>query len=117
MNLENQLSNLEYSQKLQELGVRQESLYWWKKGDVFVYSSNDRNKTQGAWADIWTSAFTVAELGEMLPQQVRSGKQGEGLGEQPWACFFEIMVLEANTEANARAKMLVYLLENNLITL
>ena len=71
------------------------------------------------------SAFTVAELGELLPNLSISSKNNgvwtaENLGNR---CWFEDggnypdnqPYGEANTEADARAKMLVYLLENNLL--
>jgi hypothetical protein len=66
------------------------------------------------------SAFTVAELGEMLKEGMErsfySQKDGWTIEYTPidtpllrmWGC---------ETEADARAKMLIYLIENKLITL
>ena len=34
MKLENQVTNLELSRKLKELGVKQESLFWWVRGEM-----------------------------------------------------------------------------------
>lgn len=67
------------------------------------------------------SAFTVAELGEILPINLNSYKLDTG----KWYCeAHECHGAETNweytedeTEANARAKMLIYLLENKLLTL
>jgi hypothetical protein len=71
------------------------------------------------------SAFTVAELGEMLPSGYHSwiGNMENEKGE--WICVefsepefeFGDNCQQANTEANVRAKMLIYLIENKLIEL
>lgn len=113
--IEKQVCSLELAKRLKELGVKQDS--------VFSWLNNDHHGTDN-WYVFLThyeylievpeyAAFTVAELGDMLRctfetffggrlwyvTMVTSGKQ--------W---------EADTEANARAKMLIYLLENKLIT-
>lgn len=95
----------------------QESHFWWVPAMYTI--SNDwevrsmhRDGYNGAIA-----AFTVAELGELLkpigsietiPQTKGDTLVHFGLGK-PEECFF------ADTEADARAKMLVYLLENGLM--
>ena len=71
----------------------------------------------------------LAELGEMLPSIIEIYTLnfyklknswhieygcGELGGEQPQTTAF-LHLLQANTEANARAKMRIYLLENKLI--
>ena len=77
------------------------------------------------------SAFTVAELGEMLPKRLELGSEehpahrlvAEGL-DTAWHltyvcrnCKGRLHSEYAQTEADARAQMLVYLLENHLIPL
>ncbi len=67
-------------------------------------------------------AFSVAELGEMLPKQYYSYRYpiySDGVLQGfEWECHNEITPgQKADTEADARAKMLIYLLENKLITL
>lgn len=63
------------------------------------------------------SAFTVAELGEMLPLWWDSGKRED----KDYICrVFEKNVTNTHhsfgsSEADARAKMLIYLIENGLI--
>ena len=70
MKLEDQVCSLELAKKLKELGVKQESLfYWWfvrndMGDDVFVSDTKPVNGTE------YWSAFTVAELGEMLPKYI-----------------------------------------------
>lgn len=124
MELERQVVSLELAKKLKELGVPQESLFFWcsdYQGIMLLsqqeYSDNLRNKTPQL--SKIASAFTVAELGEMLPEIFRSEKYKRG----KWICHdgrectepITEELFEADTEADARAKMLIYLLENNLI--
>ena len=65
------------------------------------------------------SAFTIAELGEMLPNTFGTYKSENGWN----VCEVEngelknIWALGGDTEADARGKMLCYLLENKLISL
>jgi hypothetical protein len=78
------------------------------------------------------SAFTVAELGEMLPGS-RSFRNSSWLEYWKYdvgswtielkryvengAVIETLMNVQATTEADARAKMLIYLLESKFITL
>jgi hypothetical protein len=122
MKLESQVTSLELSKRLKELGVKQDAEFIWKKLGKKWYVMNigfsvDLPKTE-------FSAFTVAELGEMFDREMKihSGKtvncpelyycsylesNEEGWNKVHWH--------GADTEAGARAKMLIYLLENNLV--
>lgn len=135
MKLESQVVSLGLAKKLKELGVKQESLFYWTENGQLVTTDQYDDflewvDTVGKPADFSVekhyAAFTVAELGEMFP-----GNDGEnyymtnkGMMGRLWYCSLVNMVTdkavyteEADTEADARAKMLIYLLENNLITL
>ena len=118
MKLEEQVCSLELAKKLKSLGVKQESLFW------YTYAPKD--KQDGEWIHVLTSkrnnmleetisAFTVAELGQRLIIGTNTMWDGQrhkvtfGDEHNAWS------VREA-TEADARAKMLIYLLENKLIT-
>ncbi len=79
MKLENQLVCKELSKKLKELGVKQESLHYWYMHKLYGkdkdYSDSlclagmfDFSTYPEKWWNRY-SAFTVAELGEMLPVQ------------------------------------------------
>lgn len=77
----------------------------------------------------YISAFTVSELGEILPKEVEiSRKKYNKFVQLPlggeWTVYYASTSLNRMTktesdesEANARAKMLIYLIENNLIDL
>lgn len=153
MELEKQVASLASSKRLKELGVKQESLFTWCEAPY--YKADDKGLTptdQRDWIlvqnpikygkrisvigkeveygytdDRMISAFTVAELGEMLPDKVKYEKAEGHLccGKQNNTYFVEYCKTRPNgvqwfcmmkdlNEAEARAKMLIYLIENNL---
>ena len=120
--------SLEHSKKLKKLGVKQKSKFYWHilSNSVVLFSYKrhlDDNKI--------FSAFCVGELGEMLPAKIiiyRKEKQFWGVtgghrennGKYFCEYRFPLNVLlnikyEADTEANARASMVEYLIENKLV--
>ena len=132
---------------LKELGVRQESLfYWiWRMNNTHVLVPKE-NYPVGFNSDEDYSAFTVAELGEMLPPSIKqksencySGKDyyiylemDKHIDQRPRGYRFRLRYrpefnpemegwhndeISDDTEAEARAAMLIYLLENKLITI
>ena len=90
-------------------------------------------ENRGRYASLFNynySAFTVAELGEMLPYKITKGEDsfyfavGQAKPDDKHYPKWEVSYSNeeytpcldrADTEANARAKMLIYLLENKLI--
>lgn len=123
MKLEQQVCSLELAQKLKELGVKQGSYVNWVKHPVtaswVLWTATDilndyEGKVIGRGDVQRCSAFTVAELGEMLPSSTRSYKV---IDSPEWYCNYRLKEDEqaADTEADARAKMLIYLLENKLL--
>lgn len=135
MKLENQVTSLEISKRLKELGVKQESLfsrYLYPVQDdgnateYLVLTSKKRNRE----CNDKVSAFTVAELGEMLPAKIngfdiRYEKIVTEHGFYRWSVtYWEIGREDEQRfegrysdigEADARGKMFIYLLENKLI--
>ena len=127
MTLEQQVTSLEISKRLKELGVKQESLFWWhheRLEDTDEVDSWGENHL-GVWQNV-VSAFTVAELGEMLPEVIRKDewltceKTIGGVWKISYSYFDGVNrdnFQTADTEADARGKMLIYLLENKLMGL
>lgn len=110
MTLEQQVVSLELAKKLKELGVKQESLYYWN------YSGGEAER------EIWrigsgkapisgVAAFTVAELDELLPEGTRCYQLAN-----EWFCDYDGYSNRDRKGAVARGKMLIYLIENNLIS-
>lgn len=139
MKLENQCCSLELAKRLKELGCKQERLWWWieypnMRSEVIlainalIKLKNKDEKEYKVYA-----AFTVAELGEMLP--VSFMKNVKGVNRKAILMFNkysnsmyqilynfrypsdvdENLAVVEDTEANARAKMLVYLKEKGLM--
>jgi len=145
MRLEEQCVSLDLAKRLKELGLKQESLWHWTPkakivaGGQILHNGSylvlaEQQPTYGSKA--FYSAFTVAELGEMLPASLIL--EGDGRyyeyeyeyrqclkGDTGFRVWYENpkdgndfhLVKEADTEADARAKMLCYLLENRLTTI
>ena len=129
MKLEHQVISLELAKRLKALGVPQKGhclfAHYLNAGqpvdaivDATMYSEQD--------ADYWDAkliaAFTVAELGEMLPDLYYSLRHA---GDKKWACNLymgarkdgaEYPNMHGDTEAEARGLMLAYLIENNLMS-
>lgn len=158
MNPDQQCVSLEIARKLKDLNVKQESMFYWctPKGDFqreeyekydgfslyineehFPYIYKDRLYVGGCGCcerDSETeesySAFTVAELGEILPWEIQAesaSRKNASLIIQKYTDDWHIAyVTDINLspcvyiidkkEANARAKMLIHLIENKIIT-
>lgn len=133
MPLEQQVCSLELSKELKELGYPQESLFWYSPYVEIGGSGRPSFKLEYRTGvksnrEISISAPTVAELGIVLPNGYYSYRREYN----DWWCiaveedgcescirsyetFFDDTI--SDTEADARAKMLIYLLKNKLITL
>ena len=118
MKLEDQVVSLDLAKKLKELGVRQESIFYWRilqydKSISLVYG---RMGSPGICE--WVSAFTVAELGEMLPPFVTTEKYL--CKQKPRFNTHEEETMECHSwhddkEADARAKMLIHLIKEGIV--
>lgn len=126
MPLEHQVTSLEVSQKMKALGFKQESAFFWRNQHrdwdknhwlhYPVYAFNEDTEIFATADDInGVSAYLSSELGEMLPAGTSTRK---GWGMDSGYVMFDNeanKICSADTEADARAKMLIYLAENGLI--
>lgn len=122
MELTNQVCSLELAKRLKELGVKQESYFAWHSAVEGFEKLETRYFISHYPAITTYAAFTVAELGEMLQKgMVDSHKTQFGY----WIFKYEYVSQDLNpiaetrgdSEADARARMVIYLLENKLIFL
>ncbi len=127
MDIEQQVCSLELSKKLLTLGVKQNSssFYWaishlnnkYKDTRIHYTYEIEYLECTGWIVEIIAVAFTVAELGEMLLDWHESIKRAD----KDWVCIIRHKNSDINdhsfatTEADARAKMLIHLIENKLI--
>jgi len=122
MKLEDQVCSLELAKKLKELGVDQDSYFYWcrirdlETDHVSIKSESQIENLENYYqVDKITSAFTVAEIGEMLPHFFDSWHE---VGTWEYSIKLDRdggMTFCAKTEADARAKTLIYLLEKGFI--
>jgi hypothetical protein len=128
MKLEKQVCSLGLAKQLRKFRVSQDSLwYWCREGRKWSIEWGESNKPVNS--DEYISAFTVAELGKMLPIQIDAGMNGRGISSEllnthkgtfggliQWqVMYYDVKFINDYTEADARAKMLIYLLENDLM--
>lgn len=133
MKLEDQVCTLEQSKKLKELGITQYSLFYHidnlvkeigYEGIKLRHSINPLNKGMPVDGGVvrYYSAFTVAELGVMLPtgydtMRITSDKSLKSFEWNGYDLEGEVFSFEGfDTEAQCRAAMVIYLIESNNIT-
>lgn len=129
MKLEDQVTSLDLCRRLKELGVKQESYFWWVKKNFandppvdpwIVEAYQDTHAMEN------TSAFAVPELGEMLPINIRIDKSPFILviGKtwmKTWVVSYrnskigKSIEFQSEIEADARARTLIYLIEQKLL--
>lgn len=133
MLLSYQVTNKKISQSLKDLGVPQDSMFYWQKGEILYTPERSEDEV---------SAFTVSELGELLPTVLywnremniiekdwmedsmiqqnlwhESGKDSDGKYQSNYGSDgIAYIKFESDTEANARGEMIAYLRKNNLIS-
>lgn len=118
--LEQQCVSLPFAKRLKELGVEQSSLWYWieveGKGTVRIGYCTAENYVPPNTA---VAAFTVAELGMMLPINITTNGKGivtdNGDDGVPISSFLSKWEL-VKTEADGRAQLIIALLESKSLS-
>ena len=121
MELKNQVTNKDLSIELRDNGYSQEGLWWWEQFDTKAKLFYKKP----IWSDVTIVAPTVAELGEALPPKCRTWRN-TNLKTKRWtggisksvnlkARPLYVRYAYADTEADCRAKMYLYLKKEKLI--
>lgn len=117
MKLEDQVCSLDLAKRLKELGVKQESVFWWRgdRTEPQWYVAHER----GPVYDVRYAAFTVAELADRLG--FATGKNilrayGHVFNVPDTHVITASGLQQCMTSPDIAAKMLIYLIENKLIT-
>ena len=89
MELSKQVVSLDLAKRLKELGVKQESYFEWyhrvsKKPE---YRLGSRSDWEPSYEDMFASAFTIAELGEMLKRKNWQIVSNYVEDEDDWVCW------------------------------
>lgn len=133
MKLEEQVCSVEYAQRLKEVGIHQVSLFYWQYflGHNFIILDA---ATAATYTTETYSAFSVGEIGELLRVFIRN-RQLAILKEYSYHennYYWSVTYIDTSQDlrlqsqfkrfceenmANALAKMLIYLLENNRMKL
>jgi len=119
MKLEEQVTSVALSNKLRKLlddiNVQKPSLFYrdWtgaKEDEVMMWGN------EPDWCEDNIPCYTASELGEMLPSSgIEYHKTIDITGK--WSCgqsYPSMIIIKDDNEANVRARMLIYLLENKL---
>lgn len=134
MDVESEVCSLELSKKLEELGVDHDALFYYLnidgEGKYYVYYNEDMPEDY-EYEGVPISAFTSAELGKLLPFLIEWQNHTCYLGSMFGYTKFgytanvhyhyhdgeDIIAFDFadENEANARAQMLIYLIENKLM--
>ena len=139
MKLSSQVCTYQQAKRLKELGVAQgfsQHIHWsWAEYDaesrsIVTARTADRN------AQIYIDAYSVAELGIMLPRNFgsfycgqeiwriantfnyaqKNAKEPDIVGTHFWGTLATYVNISGRTEAEVRANLLLVLLEKNIFT-
>jgi len=135
MKLKDIVCDFELAEKLDKLGVKCKSLFYWhvcnKKGIVKASSNTPQSPKHGVTyhSTIVYSAYTVAELGGMLPSAIKSKNSSThvinsyklSVNDKHVSYLKHICseigdfdsVIDDIKEANMKAKRLIWCIENN----
>lgn len=118
MQLSDQVCSLIQAKRLKELRVNQESYFVWKTNEIQEVVSTSQFKK---WCEEYLptcndyySAFNVAELGIMIGENFYSTLENNHWTINAHHEWIENIFM--TTEAQARAELLIYLIENKIVS-
>jgi len=147
MKLEDQVITIEQGMRLNKLGIIQKSLFYHIQDKTptnpnlhhygcqqakmqFRITHGQQSILSGANIHFEFSAFTVSELGEMLPYRLRDAEKNENphlriyRGENEWSVEYHqtfsrpyVQLGDHKNLAEAMGYILIHLLENDLTTI
>lgn len=103
MSIEEQVTNYQLAQMLKELSIEQESLWYWINDGKKVWV---QQPSPSMWIHTY-SAFTVSELGKLLPYGFWCCKNIAY--KKPYESSLDQHTERGLTEADSRAKLLIYI--------
>lgn len=102
------------ARKLKKLGFPQDTFFQWVGGEVWDRGTISEYQTSSTPAEsTWLAAYTATELGPYLQ---KAEKQMKGKVMNDKVVKHLVGIAEFKDEANNRAKLLIYLVENKYIT-
>ena len=126
MRKEDQVVSIDIAMRLKALGMKQEALKWWDLTERTLYGCHD-----GTAVELnCVAAFSVAELGELLPVTItvegyahhfESMRLPQERGTRFRGCYASLKyyipdpMVEEATEADMRGMVLVHLLERGYL--
>lgn len=138
MELSDQCVNLELSKRLKELGCQQDSLFYINNNNEITIPIKVDGVIVTGLGEHY-SAYTVAELGALIPFTIEHKDEGTLFCNQmigytkhgyhpaihyttsddnsKYGCACVVQDFSDDNEANARAKMLIWLIENGHINI
>lgn len=119
--IEKQVCSIDLAKRLDDLGVKKKSLFVWEYyndgcyGIKFIPYALAKPLPEGCNQ---YSAFTVRDLGVLLPAKLQRHLSCVKL-DNFWEIAYGLneKIFADKNEADARAKMLIHLIENNLTTI
>ena len=110
-----QLVSIELAERMKKLGFTQDTFFFYDSDTNILHRYGEAFQELMNKGEL-TSAYSVAELGGMLPIVYGSYKHENGFAADRLTWEQESEECQyADTEADARAKLLIYLAEHSII--
>ena len=118
--LQNHTTSLELSKQLKVAGCPQESEFYWADDFInpFVFPATEKEKWQNSISDTGYfriySAYLSSEIGEMWKKK-NIDEPLPHIGQDGWYWYKGEQLKKEKTEADCRAKMLLFLIKEGIV--